>query len=371
MLLTLFIVAFQTLPAVQDTSFTIQGVVVDSSSGESVPYVNVMLTDDKRGAVTDNNGEFLIANVERRAHTMRVSAVGFKTKFLTIKPGAGPIFRLRIPLKESPPTMHGVTVLGNRKELQYLQPDRTVITPAEAKSNISFFNNDLLGYVTHLPGVVTLSGMSTRYYVRGGSADQNLVTIDGITIYNFAHAFGLFSFLDPRIVKTSTFFAGDFGAQYGNRLSSVMDVRTVDGNPNKLTGNGSVDLFTADPEVSGPLSLSDQGTSSFVGFFRLPMNRGLIKNFFSFNDNFNFYDGFLKAGGDIGSDGKISAEVFALGDNIQAEDFFNPSYRWDQRAAAVSGSFFMGDNYIFNFSVSYSRYTTGQSVQTSQAFQYP
>lgn len=371
MILTLFMMTLRIAVPGEDSLLTLQGTVADSSSGESIPYANVLIMEDGQGTVADRNGAFVIGNVKRKRHSVRISAMGFQTEIFTINPAGGEIFRVNFLLKESPPTMREVTIFGDSASLRYVTPGRAIISPAEAKTSVSFFKNDLINYVTRLPGVVTLNGLSSRYYVRGGSADENLLTLDGIRIYNFAHAFGMFSFLDPKIVKTATFLAGDFGAEYGNRLSSVMDVRTIDGDKNKITGEGSVDLFTADLEVSGPLGLSPENNSTFVAFYRLPMNRGVLKDIYSVNDRFDFYDCFMKAGTDIGSGGRISAEVFGIGDNVKAERFYDPSYSWDQRAGAISGSFFLGDRHLFNFSFSYSRYKSRQSLKTPEAFQYP
>ncbi|MCL5266518.1 MAG: TonB-dependent receptor [Bacteroidetes bacterium] len=371
MFIALLVSLLQAATSVQDSMITIQGVVTDSASGERIPYASVILTDDKRGAVTNRNGEFVFANVRRRAQNVRVSAVSFKTGYFTLRPGAEDVLRVRLSLGESPTVLREVTVLGDSAGMTVLPPGGTVISKQEAKTSVSFFKNDLIRYVTRLPSVVTLNGQSSRYFVRGGGPDQNLVTIDGIRVYNLAHAFGLFSFLDPKIVKTSTFFPGNFGAQYGNRLSSVMDVRTIDGDKNRITGEGSADLFTADMEISGPLALTQGSNSSFVAFCRLPMSSSLLKDFFPTDDRFRFYDGFAKVGGDIEKVGRISAEAFLMGDNVEAQRFCDPSYSWNQWAAAVTGGFFVGGRHLFNFTLSYLKYRTYQSLQTNGGFQNP
>lgn len=112
---------------------------------------------------------------------------------------------------------------------------------------------DIFRSLNYLPGVQSAGDVSARYYVRGSNSNQNLVLIEGATIYNPYHALGLFSVVDPEMINSIEFYKGGFTAEYGGRLSSVLRLVTKDGNKNHLAAKASASLLTGKVLVEGPI----------------------------------------------------------------------------------------------------------------------
>ena len=110
---------------------------------------------------------------------------------------------------------------------------------------------DIFRTLHFLPGVQATGDISARYYVRGSSSDQNLVLYNGVSVYNPFHALGLFSIIDPEMINSLEFYKGGFPAEYGGRMSSVLNLVTKDGNKNKYSGSATMSFLTAKASVEG------------------------------------------------------------------------------------------------------------------------
>ncbi len=253
----------------QERTYTLRGSVVDSSTGERLPYATVRVEKTTIGIYTNGEGYFVLPKISVTYRRIVVSAVGYRERIFEIKSSAA-VVNVTFQLTEEPTTLSPIEVTGEYKgRMEPMAPSTTVLYERDLEKATGVLSNDLVQAVTQLPGVVTVGGISSQYYVRGGAADQNLVTIDGIRIYNLFHAFGLFSFIDPLIVKVADLSTGGFQAQYGGRLSSILSVETKDGDARNYDAAGSFDLLSSDVMVEGPLPLGFLGNnSSFIGFFR-------------------------------------------------------------------------------------------------------
>ena len=149
---------------------------------------------------------------------------------------------------------------------------------------------DIMRSLKTLPGVKTTSDISARYYVRGGESDQNLVMFNGATIFNPFHALGIFSIIDPQTINALQFYRGGFPVQYDGRLSSVMHIKTKDGNKNRFAGSASASLLAGKALFEGPLP-----RGSFIITGRKSYYSNALKPFL--NDKqipYNFYDATFK-----------------------------------------------------------------------------
>ncbi|MGA7160832.1 MAG: TonB-dependent receptor [Bacteroidota bacterium] len=349
----------------QDKTVTITGSVVDSASGERIPYASVAVVGTPAGTVADVNGYFILRYVVPNDTKLRASAIGFQSKEFAVpyKGEQSIIMVLKIP--ESPMALPTVEVIAKTLPAT---AGSTIITPSQLQNNVGMFRNDVVQYVTQLPGVVTTSGISSQYYVRGGGPDENLVLLDQMQVYNVSHAFGLLSFVDPMIVKVADFSVGGFQAEYGGRLSSVFDIQTIDGDKNQFKAKGTLDLLSTDAMVTGPL-FSD-GNSSFVAFYRRPLFENALQKFYSLGLPFDYDDGFAKATIDFPGEGYISAEFLTSADRIRQQSATEPDFTWSNNSGAVSGSFIVGDQFDLKFSISYSTYRAEQLPKQSEDLGY-
>jgi hypothetical protein len=156
---------------------------------------------------------------------------------------------------------------------------------------------DLAQYLQVLPGVIFTGDQGGQLYIRGGSPIQNKVLLDGMVIYNPFHSIGLFSVFDADIIRNADVYSGGFGAEYGGRISSIMDITTRDGNKKRVAGKVAVSPFGAKVLAEGPLKKYQEGsagTSSFILSAKtsyLPQTSKLLYSYvdpnglpFSFND---------------------------------------------------------------------------------------
>lgn len=351
------------LSSAQERKVTIKGSVVDSSSGERIPYATVMVSGTTIGTVADVNGYFILRNVDAQSLKLRVTAVGYGARLFDLGNVSGSGATVELEIAEAPKTLPAVTVTGERFGGAASVISNSVITTSELQKNVGVFKNDVVQYVTQLPGVVTVSGVSSRYFVRGGGADENLVMIDGMQVYNLSHAFGLFSFVDPLIVKVANFSAGGFQAQYGGRLSSVFDIQTVDGDNRNYKAAGTLDLLSSDIELTGPLF--SKGNTSFIAFYRGPLDQNVLNKFYSLGLPFDFYDGFGKITTNWFGTGHISAEFLTSADRISSTDITEPDFNWGNSSGAVSGNYLFGDQYNFKFEIAMSSYKAEQLPKQS------
>ena len=346
------------IAASQEHVVTVEGSVVDSTNGERIPYATVSVVNTAVGVVADVNGYFILRNVKLPGTKLRASAIGYKPKDFDVAYNGQTVVIMRLLIPESPKTLPAVEVTGQVVGVPAGVVGNTIITSNELARGVGAFKNDAVQYVTQLPGVVTVSGVSSQYYVQGGGPDQNLVLVDGMQIYNISHAFGLFSFIDPLIVKVANFNTSGFQAQYGGRLSSVFDIQTIDGDKYNYTTSGNLDLLSSDFSLSGPLF--EKGSSSFVLFYRRPLFEDAINRFYSLNLPTDFYDGFAKVSADLGEAGHISAEFLTTQDKIVQASPTDPDFRWGNNSGAISGGFLLGDQYDMKVSASMSTYKAEQ-----------
>ena len=347
---------------------TITGSIADSSSGEGIPYAGITVVGTSIGTVADVNGYFILRDITLDKTKLHVSAVGYSEKDFSIEYDGKDVIAVSLKIPESPRTMPTVEVFGKGAGRGAEIVGSTTITSVQLQNSVGMFKNDMVQYVTQLPGVVTVSGISSQYYVRGGGPDENLVLVDGMQIYNLSHAFGLFSFVDPMIVRVADFSVGGFQAEYGGRLSSVFDIQTIDGDRSRFEAKGTADLLSSDIMLTGPLFGS--GNSSFVGFYRRPLFQNAVQKFYSLNLPFDYYDGFAKATIDLSGTGHISAEYLTSSDQIIQQDPLQPDFRWSNNSGSVSGAYILGDQFDMRSSLSYSTYRAEQLPKQSNSLGY-
>ena len=124
---------------------------------------------------------------------------------------------------------------------------------------------DLAQYMQVIPGVVFTGDQGGQLYIRGGSPIQNKVLLDGMTIYSPFHSIGLFSVFDTDIIRNTDVYTGGFSAEYGGRISSIMDIKTIDGNKKEFGGKVSANTFGSKLFIEGPLLGNEKSSFIFSG----------------------------------------------------------------------------------------------------------
>jgi hypothetical protein len=337
----------------EEAGIDVRGVVTDSTTGERILGANIVVLGTTRGAVSNVHGFYLIPSLAAGEYRLIASALGFTRKSVKVSVrGDQPI---TLDIRLSPRLIESREVVV---QSQFISPltERSasvhVVTPQELERIPSVAQPDFLRSLQLLPGFASTSDVSAKFFVRGGAGDQNLILLDGMRIYNPFHAFGVFSVLDPDIVRTAEVYTGAFPAGYGGRLSSVVNVSTRDGNTNKLSGNANINFLSGKLELDGPI---------------LDDNAWLISGRSSlFNNSFNkllpnpspttFYDMFAKATFGT-STGRIGFRAYMSGDDIRPEAPDQPMHSWRNSAASGVLSSLVSDRLYFDASVSFSNST--------------
>jgi len=266
--LVLFFV-YTTANVVQAQNATVRGSVFEKSSGQPVLYTNVFLKGTSYGAVTDVNGYFTISKIPKGEYTLMVSYIGFDTLSQKINiTDKNQIINLKLVLKKAMYQISGATISAQR-QTALLDPTTSVMKVSSKSMNrlpTVGGQADLAQYLQVVPGVVFTGDQGGQLYIRGGTPVQNLVLLDGMTVYNPFHSIGLFSVFDSDIISNTDVYTGGFGAQFGGRISSVMDITTRYGNPRRFAGKVDVNTFGAKILIEGPLVKAKDEHSGSISY---------------------------------------------------------------------------------------------------------
>jgi len=257
------------LHAQNNTSRTIlRGFVYEKNTSEPIMFANVILKgiDNKdilKGAATDVNGLYNLTSLESGNYKLIVTYIGYDTTEYNIFIKTGEVKTKNIEIAKSSVKLNEVKISGERLEMKTEVKAASIkITSQDLKIIPSIGGEpDLAQYMQIIPGVVFTGDQGGQLYIRGGSPIQNKVLLDGMTIYSPFHSIGLFSVFDSDIIRTTDVYTGGFGAEYGGRISSIMDIKTVDGGK-KLSGKLSSNTFGSKLLVKGPISKNKR--SSFI-----------------------------------------------------------------------------------------------------------
>jgi hypothetical protein len=243
---------------------TLRGNVYDKASGEPVAYATVKLSNGF-GASTDINGFYTITNIPIGQHTAIASFIGYEENSLELNISSKEIINKAFFLVEKSVELGNIEISAAREAARATVQISTVkLTPQQIKSLPSVGGEaDIAQYLPVLPGVISSGDQGGQIYIRGGSPIQNKILLDGMTIYNPFHSIGLFSVFETEAVRSIDVMTGGFGAEYGNRVSAVVDIKTREGNKKRLSGLVSANPFLAKAVVEGPIiPLKSEGGSS-------------------------------------------------------------------------------------------------------------
>ncbi|GIV54818.1 MAG: TonB-dependent receptor [Candidatus Kapaibacterium sp.] len=212
----------------------LEGTIYDTERAP-ISGATIKLPQLKRGAITQRDGSFVIADIPPGTYQIEVSAVGYDAYATTITLSPATVKQLRVVLRQSSIEAQAVEVTASRRLQEQSDTRTSVLTvdPREAKYKAGGIE-DVFRTLQNLPGVTAPSDFSSQLIVRGSGPDQNLILLDNIEIFNPYRLYGFISLFNPETISSITLLTGGFPAQYSDRLSAVLDVRNRDG----YTGNG-------------------------------------------------------------------------------------------------------------------------------------
>jgi hypothetical protein len=335
----------------------ISGFVLDSTTREPLIGAVLSVKEQRVGCWTNNSGYFNIAVTTNKTIKLSVSLVGYETK--TIEITENELNKIqRIYIKEKPITSKEVVSTAERMEEEEKLYARSIssfdLTASKIKSLPQLVENDVLRTLMSLPGVTSVTDFSSELFVRGGQGDQNLFLLDGTEVYNPNHLFGFISTFNTDAIKQVNFLKGGFSAEYGGRLSSVIDIINLDGNRNEFTAKIDWNPISIKGTVETPISdfgsISASGRRTYLGDF---------KEFLFDESRYYFFDANLKGTFDLNEYNKISASFFISKDELyktHVEERLNETYYWQNRTANLNWQSVIGNKLFTNLFFIYYEY---------------
>ncbi|ACU61835.1 TonB-dependent receptor [Chitinophaga pinensis] len=319
--LALFFSTISSLQALAQHKYTISGIIRDKTTGETLIGASIRILPQSRYNSSSNNFGFYAIVVPEGSYRLVVSYTGYKpdtialtlsndlTRNISLLPVSGQLSEVVITSESTHNTL-AKAQMGLQK-----------LSTAEM-ANVPVFlgEKDIIKTIQLLPGIKSAGEGSGGFYVRGGNIDENLLLLDDAPVYNATHLMGFFSTFNSDAIKDLTLYKGAMPAEYGGRLSSVVDVRTKDGNNQQFHGSGGLGIIASRLNLEGPV-VKDKGSFIVSGrrtyadvFLRLSDNKDVKKS------NLYFYDLNAKANYNLNDHNRIFISYYNGKDNLKLSD---------------------------------------------------
>jgi len=240
--------------------YTISGNVKDAGTGEALIGATISIKELSGTGVTSNAYGFYSITLPAGNYSITSQYIGYEpvSEQINLKQNT----KLDFSLKEKSQQLQEVVVTDKRKDENVTSTQMGVqkLDIKEIKNiPVLFGEKDVLKTMQLLPGIQPVGEGNSGFYVRGGAADQNLILLDEATVYNASHLLGFFSVFNSDAIKDVTVYKGGEPAEYGGRLSSVVDIKMNDGNDKNFGVSGGIGLIASRINVEGPL-VKDRGS---------------------------------------------------------------------------------------------------------------
>jgi hypothetical protein len=307
---TFLLLFFFTSETTAQKIHTISGVVKEVSTGETLIGCNVYLGDASIGTTTNDYGVYSLTVTEDTVQ-ITFSFIGYQAIYHTFFLKKDTVLNIELAHAESIKEVI-VSASSNKERINSTQMGMEEITAKEAKEIAAMFGEvDILKVLQLKPGVQSGTEGSSGLFVRGGGGDQNHFLLDEAAIYNPSHLLGLFSTFNADVVKNVRLYKAGFPAQFGGRLSSVVDVRLREGNRKDFNITGSLGLISAKLTIEGPIvknkgSFIVSGRSTYAGAIIALVNKvnEADPNWIDL-PNYSFFDINVKANYDVSKKDRI------------------------------------------------------------------
>ena len=356
------------LSLISEDKYSISGIVNDDTSKEAVISATVALYTDSiinkdnfvKGAYSNKFGFYSLPNITNGTYYLAVSSVGYKLMLSKIIV-TNDDFRRNVQLESISVMTQELTVTADRESSPTSSISSISISPSFVSKMPAFGGEvDIFRTLQLLPGIAAGSELSSGLYVRGGSPDQNLILLDGVTVYNPSHLAGFISSFNNDAIKDIRMIKGAFPAEYGGRLSSVLDLTMKEGRKDKLGGKAGVSLISSKLTLEGPINENSSFMISGRRFY-FDLLLGLITNdaptyyFYDFNAKANYK---LSENDVLYVSGYLARDVFGVNEN----DNDDISVDWGNSTANMRWMHIVSPELFTNFSLVYTDYVFNSNI---------
>ncbi|MEM8968403.1 MAG: TonB-dependent receptor [Bacteroidota bacterium] len=339
---------------------TISGNIRDAETGEDLIGAAVVVETLSTGAVTNVYG-FYALSLPAGSYTLSVQYIGYVRKRITLDLAQDTT--LNVELMPQSTALEEIVIVAESEDdpITSLNMGVAKIRPQDIDNvPVLFGEKDVLKTIQLLPGIQGAGEGNSGFFVRGGNADQNLILLDEATVYNASHLLGFFSVFNSDAIKDVNVIKGDMPAQYGGRLSSVLDIRMKEGNSKEFSGTGSIGLISSKLTLEAPI-VKDKG-SFMVSGRRTYVD--LFFNLFNIEDledsQLYFYDLNAKANYRLNDRNRVFVSGYFGRDRFGFEDAFG--FDWGNATATVRWNHLFSDRLFSNTSFIYSDYDYKVSI---------
>jgi hypothetical protein len=370
--LVLSFIGFQQSVSFAQSKTTFFGTITDGETGETLIGAKVEIIDANKATVTNEYGFYSITIPATDTIILSASYIGMETFYQRL-PGMNDT-KWNIELMPGTTTLDEVIIVADqlRDKMSSTQMSMEQISAKTSKVLPALFGEvDIIKTLQLKAGVSSGSEGSTGLYVRGGAGDQNLIMLDEATVYNANHLFGFFSTFNSDAIKDVRLFKGGFPAQYGGRLSSVIDVRMKDGNNKKLSGSGGIGLITSRLTLEGPIgentSFVVSGRRTYVDLITNAINKSQEdKPDFNKIPGYNFYDLNAKINTKLGEKDRIYLSGYFGKDQFALKDStLDLGFSWGNATLTARWNHIFNNKLFANTSFIFSDYNYDISNEIS------
>jgi hypothetical protein len=247
---------------------TLRGHIYDAESGDPIPFASVQLLNSDAGVISDIDGFFQLSEVPSGKQKIQVSYLGYLDTLVEVDILSSKIKYQLVFLNRSTIELQTVDISASKERARTeIQIGQIQLSRENIKSLPSVGGeSDIAQYLTALPGVVLSGDQGGQIFIRGGSPVQNRVLLDGQLIYNPFHSIGLFSVFETEIIRSVDVLSAGFNAEHGGRISAVLDIKTREGNKNRISGLASISPFQGKILVEGPIKPLKKENGTAISF---------------------------------------------------------------------------------------------------------
>ena len=347
--------------AQENDTHTLSGFIYDNSNGETMIGANIYIKEMGLGTSSNVYG-FYSLTLPNGEYTIVVSFVGYEKEY--IKLDLIKSYKLDIRINQTSYDLEEVVVEDKKADHNVKSTDMGTmdLSPKSIdKIPVLLGEKDILKTIQLLPGISSAGEGSSGFTVRGGSADQNLVILDEAPVYNASHLLGFFSIFNSDAIKNAKIIKGISGAEYGGRLSSVLDITMKDGSNKDYSAYGGIGLISSRLTLEGPI-VEDKGSFIISGrrtyadlFFPL-LGEEQLKN-----SALYFYDLNAKLNYRLGDDDRVFFSAYTGRDVFNFNDEFG--FDWGNTTATLRWNHILSDKLFSNTTLMYSDYNYDINIE--------
>jgi hypothetical protein len=356
------------LSAFAQKKYTVSGTIKDAATGEQLIGATIRIQELPQVATITNAYGFYSLSAGSGEYTLLFTYVGYET--ITKKISLNQSLAINISLSPSN-ELKEVVISGNKPNNDNIvSPQMGVEKLSMSQINqvpVLLGEKDILKTITLLPGIKSAGEGNTGFYVRGGASDQNLILLDEATVYNASHFFGFFSTFNSDAIKDVSIYKGGMPAEYGGRLSSVLDIKMNDGNNKTYTAEGGIGLISSRIKVEGPI-VKDKGSfmisarRTYIDLFLKASSDSTIKG-----SSIYFYDINAKANYHFDDRNTIYLSGYFGKDVLGLKNTFGTN--WGNSTGTIRFNHIFNQRLFSNTSIIYSNYNYDiESFQTNDNF---